>query len=106
MRGGNNMNPDTEVAFHFIEDFHYYEGCRPAHLIRDNYLTTGVHSYYNNDNVTDQIIGTITFISPEYYPNSLWIGKRIEMYVGSKMIGYAEVLKVFNKILEVKNPLV
>ena len=46
--------------------------------------------------------GTIIFLSPEYYPNSLWIGKKIEMYEGHEFIGYAEILKINNLILDSK----
>lgn len=63
-------------------------------------MTTGVHHYYNLDNNSnDKIWGTITFISPEEYPNCLWNGKRIEMFEGSKSVGYATVTKIFNPIL-------
>lgn len=93
---------DVEVMFHFIGDRknNIYEGYRPAHLIQEGYLTTGVHSYYNIEDRADEIKGTITFISPEHYPNCLWVGKKIEMYEGSKMIGYATITQIFNPMLE------
>ena len=93
---------DVEALFRFI-DFrknNVYQGYRPAHMVKEGYLTTGVHSYYNLDNDLNELRGTITFISPEDYPACLWIGKEIEMYEGSKLIGYATILKIFNPILE------
>ncbi len=51
---------------------------------------------------TEEIRGTITFISPENYPDSLWIGKKIAMYEGSQVIGYATILQIFNPVLEKK----
>ncbi len=45
-------------------------------MVKENYLTTGVHKYYNMENVEGEIKGTITFISPEDYPASLCIGKK------------------------------
>lgn len=94
--------PDVEVLFHFIGDRvkKIYEGYRPAHMIKEGYLTTGVHSYYNLNSNSDEIKGVITFITPEYYPSCLWIGKQIEMYEGSKLVGYATVMRIFNSVLE------
>lgn len=93
---------DVEAMFHFIGDKknNIYEGYRPAHMIQEGYLTTGVHSYYNTQDNADEIKGMITFISPEDYPNCLWVGKKIEMYEGSKIIGYATITQIFNPKLE------
>ena len=92
------LKPDIEVIFEFLNDKNYFNGYRPSHLISESYLTTGVHNYYE-EKCNGKTIGTITFISPEDYPNSIWIGKKITMYEGKKIIGYATVVKVFNKIL-------
>jgi elongation factor Tu len=95
--------PDVEVEFEFIGVRNYpsINGYRPAHLIRDDYLTTGVHQYYDSDEapLIGKIKGTIEFITPEYYPFCLWIGKRINIQEGSKIIGYATIIKIFNTIL-------
>jgi translation elongation factor EF-Tu-like GTPase len=79
-----------------------YSGYRPAHLVKDDYLTTGVHQYYGKEKVLpgESVIGTITFISPEAYSNCLWEGKIIDIQEeGSKIIGYAKVTRIFNEIL-------
>lgn len=73
------IKADIEVIFEFIgfRKEKVFEGYRPSHLIKEGYLTTGVHNYYNLDNnSSDKIRGTITFISPEEYPNCLWNGKK------------------------------
>ena len=96
----NIVLPDIEVNFIFYHSRKIYQGYKPSHLIKDNYLTTGIHYYYSD--CTSNIIevqGTITFVSPECYPNTLWVGKRIEMFDGSLNIGYAIVTKIFNLIL-------
>lgn len=95
-----SLLPDVEVRFHFDSNKKIRENYRPAHEIKENYLTTGVHHYYTS--CGDELIGTITFLSPEYYPNCLWVGKKIKMFEGRKEIGYVEVLKIINKILEKK----
>lgn len=96
------IKPDVEAIFEFVEyrKDNIYEGYRPAHLICNNYLTTGLHSYYNLEHSTNgKLKGTIKFVSPENYPASLWVGKRIEMYEGKNMVGYATITKIFNLIL-------
>ncbi len=96
------IQPDVEVVFEFPEDRKkkLYEGYRPAHLICENCLTTGLHNYFNLNNVADEELkGTITFISPKDYPVCLWIGKKITMYEGRSIIGYATITKIFNQIL-------
>jgi len=95
---------DVEVLFEFIgsRKNNVYQGYRPAHLVKEGCLTTGVHNYYDVQTLDGEIKGTITFISPEDYPASMWVGKRIEMYEGSQMIGSATVLQIFNSILEKK----
>lgn len=92
---------DIEAVFEFVglRKGKIFEGYRPAHLIKEGCLTTGVHNYYNLDNSNNRIVGTITFISPEEYPNCLWNGKRIAMFEGSKLVGYATVTKIFNPVL-------
>lgn len=94
------LEGDVEAIFYFLDGRKkVYEGYRPAHLIREDYLTTGVHHYYKNDN-RKEIRGTITFITPEFYPKSLWIGKILDMYEGGKKIGYAKIINIYNPILK------
>ena len=40
-----NRSPDVEVIFEFngTRQNPAYDGYRPAHLVTDNYLTTGIH---------------------------------------------------------------
>lgn len=75
------------------------------HLITGNYLTTGVHHYYRMNAVPPNGIakGTITFISPEVYPHSLWIGKKISIQEGARVVGHATITKIFNPLLCLKD---
>ncbi|MCR4888663.1 MAG: hypothetical protein K5979_05720 [Ruminococcus sp.] len=41
-----NLQPDIEVSFYFYSNKRIIENYRPAHEVKDNYLTTGVHLYY------------------------------------------------------------
>lgn len=98
--------PDVEVLFEFNDTRMHpaKDGYRPDHLIKDNYMTTGVHHYYHVTEVppNGQAKGTITFLSPEAYPACLWVGKKISIQEGARVVGYATITKIFNPILNVE----
>lgn len=70
---------------------------------RQNYLTTGEITFsdpnlmleYNNMEEA-----YVSFISPEVYPHTLWVGKNLYFYEGNRLTGKAVVLEIYNKILE------
>jgi translation elongation factor EF-Tu-like GTPase len=78
-----------------------FSGYRPAHLVKDGYLTTGIHQYYDREKVElgETVLGTITFVTTEAYPECLWVGKRISIQEASHIVGFAEITKIFNKTL-------
>lgn len=96
--------PDAEVTFRFngTRRIPVADGYRPAHRIRKDYLTTGVHHYFDVTEVAPdgEARGTITFITPEVYPNTLWVGKTIDICEGARIVGTATVEKVLNPILQ------
>lgn len=95
------LEPDVEALLKFVgyrkrKIFNRY---KPAHLVIDDYLTSGVHNYDNLDeNSEDEIKGTITFLSPKEYTGSIWVGRVIEIYEGKSLVGYAKITKIFNPI--------
>lgn len=99
--------PDVEVIFEFngTRKNPANDGYRPAHLVTDNYLTTGVHRYYNVESVPTNgtAKGTITFLSPEMYPHCLWVGKKISIQEGTRIVGYATITNIYNPLLQSKN---
>lgn len=100
-----NRSPDIEVLFEFnnCRSRPIYDGCRPTHLISDHYLSTGIHHYYGQNFVmpNESAKGTITFIMPEAYPHTCWIGKRIRIQEGERVIGFATITKIFNPLLRI-----
>lgn len=98
-----NNSPDVEVLFEFngSRKTPAADGYRPHHLIIDSNLTTGVHHYYDTQTVSPNgtAMGTITFITPEAYPHCLWVGKKINIQEGERIVGYATILTIFNPIL-------
>lgn len=98
------IESDVEVVFEFngTRIHPCFDGYRPNHLVTDHYLTSGIHHYYDVDKVPSDgtAKGTITFITPEAYPACLWVGKRINIQEGAKIVGYATITKIFNSILD------
>lgn len=96
--------PDVEVIFNFngARKNPVWSGYRPAHLVTDTYLTTGMHCYYDTEMVAPDgtAKGTITFLTPEAYPHCLWIGKKIPIQEGAKIVGYATITAIYNPLLE------
>ena len=97
------QEPDVEALFEFngTRNNPAADGYRPQHLVTDNYLTTGVHHYYEVQTVSPNgtAKGTITFITPEAYSHCLWVGKKLNIQEGERIVGYATVLKIFNPVL-------
>lgn len=97
-------DPDVEVLFKFngTRMHPVHDGYRPAHLVKNDYMTTGVHHYYDVTDVPPDgtAKGTITFLSPEAYPACLWVGKKINIQEGEKVVGYATITRVLNPILD------
>ncbi len=96
--------PDVEVLFAFESPRRkvpYQNGYRCDHLVTNDYLTCGQHQYYDPNGISPigTGYGTITFIQPEAYPNSLFAGKKIPLQEGERVIGSATVITVFNPIL-------
>ena len=88
-----DRTPDVEVKFRFngTRKNSVMSGYRPDHLIKDDYLTCGVHNYYKEGFImpNETVSGTITFIAPESYPHSLWIEKIINIQEGDRIVGTA-----------------
>ena len=99
-----DRTPDAEVTFRFngTRCGFVADGYRPARRIREDYLTTGVHHYFDAKTVAPdgEARGTIIFITPESYPHSLWPGKTIDICEGERIVGTATVERVLNPVLK------
>lgn len=102
----DERTPDVEVEFIFngTKKNPVVSGYRPDHLIKDNYLTCGVHNYHKDGLVMpdESVLGTITFITPEVYPHCLWIGKEINIQEGARIVGTAKIISIHNPILDIE----
>jgi len=79
-----------------------YSGYRPLHLVLPERFTSGQHEYKNKDRVLPGESATtdIWFLAPDQYPKSMHIGKIIRLQEGSRLIGHAKVLKIYNEALQ------
>lgn len=103
-----DQQPDVEARFVTIipkegrgKSTPFHEGYCPNHKFPDECLASGVHHYYDMESIPwgESALGTITFLSPEAHPGSLWEGKSIYIQEEEKLIGFAKITKIFNDIL-------
>lgn len=76
---------------------------RPCFDIHKDYSTTGVIYFLDSEKelkVNEETKCLISFLSPEVYPKSLWVGKKIVFKEGNNQTGYAIVTKILNGILK------
>jgi translation elongation factor EF-Tu-like GTPase len=79
-----------------------FSGYRPQHKIHENYQTSGQHEYLTATNqITpgETVLTKIWFVTPDVYPYSIWVGREIEVFEGSHMVGTLTVTRVVNAIL-------
>ncbi|MFN7139267.1 MAG: hypothetical protein ACK4UN_08010 [Limisphaerales bacterium] len=103
-----HRSPDVEADIYFLpperggRPVPAHSGYRPAHKVREDYLTTGVHTYIDSEQVfpCETARAFISFITPELYPHCLWVGREISVQEGSRVVGSARITKILNPILE------
>jgi translation elongation factor EF-Tu-like GTPase len=76
-------------------------GYRPIHLVLPDYLTSGHHEYKDKKEVLpgESAIAEIWFLSPDQYSKCMHVGTILPVQEGSRLIGHAKVLKIFNDVL-------
>lgn len=78
-----------------------YSGYRPIHKVEEGVNAEGLHTYLDDGFILPGASSPtlITFLAPEHYPNCLWVGKALTVQEGSRVIGHAEVLEIYNDLL-------
>ena len=76
-------------------------GYRPLYDVCTEFWTSSHHEFLDLPTVqTGQSSrANVWFISPEHYPHSLWVGRVLNVAEGSRIVGAATVLNVFNPLL-------
>ena len=97
----SDFRPDVRARITLTRKNPVLSGYRPAHNI-GGYLTTGVQRYLHTNEVKcgETVEGTISFITPEAYPNSLTEGMRLVFQEGERETGFADILEVYNDLLK------
>ena len=68
-------------------------------------LIDGYSGYSDNnpkdiERLKEEVERYITFISPEYYPQTLGVGDILEFYEGSKLVGNIQIIEIYNELLK------
>ena len=98
------LRPDVKamIALNHVRKTPAASGYRPSHRVKENYLTSGTHHYISVDKLYpgQSCEGTISFLSPEAYPHCLSVGQILDVQEGGRIVGTAEIIKIYNKLLE------
>lgn len=77
-----------------------FPGIRPTTIIKDDYWASCVINFDNPISLDESIQASITFVSPKYYANSLWLNKYLDIYEGPRIMGTFKVTEITNPILD------
>lgn len=77
-------------------------GYRPQYKVKDDYQTSAEHFFIDRESINpgEAAIAHVWFLTPEAYPHSLWVGRRIAVSEGSHVIGEATIKTIFNPLLQ------
>ncbi len=77
-------------------------GYRPQHSVREDYATSGTQQYLDVETLHPGGSSRthIWFAAPEIYRGCLWIGRTLRLQEGSRLVGFAEITKIFNSVLD------
>ena len=78
---------------------------KPQYRVLDDYLTSTVHAFVDKEiiNPGESCNAYVKFITPEYYPNCLFVGRKIYVHEASKIVGLATVIEVYSDQLKADN---
>ena len=101
------QEPDAEVLFELTASTfegrpkQILSGYRPVYGIRPDYWTSTHHEFLESGGLVTGQAGraNVWFVTPEAYPNSLWVGRVLQVAEGSRVVGSARIVKVFNAAL-------
>ncbi|BCF92897.1 M15 family metallopeptidase (plasmid) [Paraburkholderia sp. 22B1P] len=77
-------------------------GYRPIYKVRTGYWSSAHHEFVDATGVCtgQQRKAEVWLLSPEAYPHTFWIGRRVEVAEGSRVVGVVDVLQILNPQLE------
>lgn len=77
-------------------------GYRPTYDIREDYWTSVIHEFLNAERIVtgETAAANVVFITPEVYPHSLWVGHKLVVREGSRIIGESTINEIYSPILK------
>jgi hypothetical protein len=77
-------------------------GYRPVYKVRTDHWSSAHHEFVEATGVcTGQWRkADVWLLAPEAYPHTFWIGRRVEVAEGSRVVGVADILQILNPLLE------
>lgn len=78
-----------------------FSGIRPIHRLHDNYLTSGQHEFIGTSQLApgETTQSAVWLVTPDVYPESLWVGRTIDVMEGTKVVGKLTITKILNPVL-------
>ena len=76
-----------------------YRGCCE---IKSHYKTSCIIKAEDNSqiNFEETKVCTVSFITPNVYPASIWVGKDMELYEGDRLVGHMKIVTINNPELD------
>ncbi len=78
-------------------------GYQPQHALHENYQSSGKHTYPKRGHVGpgESAIVEVRLLSPEVYPQCLWVGRVLDVLEGARVVGKLEVTRIATESLRV-----
>ena len=76
-------------------------GYRPHHELHENYLSSGTHEYLDTEILWpgESSRVKVWLLAPHAYPNCLWVGRKLNVGEGSRVIGVLTITEIFTQSL-------
>lgn len=77
-------------------------GYRPIYKVRPDYWSSAHHEFVDGTSVETggQSLAEVWLLSPEAYPHTFWIGRRVEVAEGTRIVGTIDVVEILNPLLK------
>lgn len=81
---------------------HVISGYRPVYKVKPDYWSSAHHEFADASGIGtgQQAQAEVWLLSPQAYPQTFWIGRRVEVAEGARVTGVADVLQILNPLLE------
>jgi translation elongation factor EF-Tu-like GTPase len=76
-------------------------GYRGQHIIKPYYQTSAITELIDIESLSpgESCLAKIKYITPEVYPNTLFVGREVALYEGARKAGIAVIKQIMNPVL-------